>query len=96
VEEYVSVTIISPHHDEIRQFVKTELGVGITVFTGNQGYGKSGEVQHQEILYTVITRLEISRLKHAIEKLDPHAFVVMSNVRSIRGGAIRKRAGDLH
>lgn len=96
VEEYVSVTVVSPHHEEIRAFITRELGIGITVFTGNQGYGKRGETQHQEILYTVITRLEISRLQHAIEKIDPHAFVVMGNVRGIRGGAIKKRAVDLH
>lgn len=96
LEEFVSVTIISPHNEEIRHFIKAELGVGVTIFTGNQGYGKRGEVQHQEILYTVITRLEISRLQQAIEKIDSHAFVVMGNVRGIRGGAIKKRGGDFH
>lgn len=96
LEEFVSVTIISPHNEEIRHFIKSELGVGVTIFTGNQGYGKRGEVQHQEILYTVITRLEISRLQQAIEKIDAHAFMVMGNVRGIRGGAIKKRGADIH
>jgi uncharacterized membrane-anchored protein YitT (DUF2179 family) len=97
VEEYVGVTIISTHHHEIRQFIAGDLHGGVTAFAGGTaGHGKRGEMSKQEILYTVITRLEITRLQHAIEKIDPNAFVVMGNVRGIKGGAIRKRAGDIH
>lgn len=97
VEEYVGVTIISSHHPEIRQFIIDELHGGVTAFAGGSAsHGKRGEMSKQEILYTVITRLEITRLHHAVEKIDPNAFIVMGNVRGIKGGAIRKRAADLH
>ena len=44
------------------------------------------------ILYTVITRLELSKLKAEIEKIDSNAFVVMSSVNDTKGGMIKKRS----
>lgn len=44
-----------------------------------------------EIIYTVITRLEVNKLTIEIEKIDPEAFVVMSTVKDTRGGMIKKR-----
>jgi uncharacterized membrane-anchored protein YitT (DUF2179 family) len=91
IEEYTGVTIISPHHDEIRQMIINEMGRGITVYRGRRGYGKSGERRDEDILYTVITRLELSKLKTEIEKIDTNAFVVMSSVKDTKGGMIKKR-----
>jgi uncharacterized membrane-anchored protein YitT (DUF2179 family) len=44
-----------------------------------------------DIIYTVVTRLELNKLKTEIEKIDPHSFVVMSSVRDTKGGMIKKR-----
>jgi len=92
IEEYTGVTIISPKHTEIRQMVVNVMGRGVTVYKGRRGYGKRGETDaDMDIVYTVITRLEISRLNAEIEKIDPFAFVVMSSVKDTRGGMIKKR-----
>jgi uncharacterized membrane-anchored protein YitT (DUF2179 family) len=91
IEEYTGVTIISPHHDEIRQMITNEMGRGITIYHGRRGYGKTGEKGDMDILYTVITRLELSKLKTEIEKIDSNAFVVMSSVKDTQGGMIKKR-----
>ena len=96
LEEYVGITIISNHHEEIHHFIVDEIHAGVTTYAGNRGFGKSGESHRKEILYTVITRLELTRLQHGIDRIDPHAFVVTGHVRTIKGGAIRKRGGDLH
>lgn len=94
IEEYTGVTIISPHHDEIRQMIVNDLGRGVTVYRGRRGHGKSGETKDVDILYTVITRLELSKLKAEIEKIDSNAFVVMSSVNDTKGGMIKKRPLD--
>lgn len=91
IEEYTGVTIISHHHAEIRQMIINDLGRGVTTYRGKSGYGKHGLVHDVDILYTIITRLEISRLNVEIEKIDPHAFVVMSSVKDTKGGMIKKR-----
>jgi uncharacterized membrane-anchored protein YitT (DUF2179 family) len=91
IEEYTGVTIISPHHDEIQQMIVNDLGRGVTVYRGRRGHGKSGETNDVDILYTVITRLELSKLKAEIEKIDSNAFVVMSSVNDTKGGMLKKR-----
>jgi uncharacterized membrane-anchored protein YitT (DUF2179 family) len=42
-------------------------------------------------VYTVITRLELNKLKTEIEKIEPNAFIVMSSVKDTLGGVIKKR-----
>lgn len=91
IEEYTGITIISPHHEEIRQMIINQLGRGVTVYRGRRGYGKTGDTYDADILYTVITRLEISRLNAEIEKIDSDAFVVMNSVSDTKGGMIKKR-----
>lgn len=91
IEEYTGVTIISTHSDEIRQMIINTIGRGVTVYNGKRGFGKKGESKDIEIVYTVVTRLELNRLSTEIEKIDPHAFVVMSSIKDTKGGMIKKR-----
>jgi uncharacterized membrane-anchored protein YitT (DUF2179 family) len=93
IEEYTGVTIISHRNQEISRFITEALGAGITVYKGVSGYGKSGHVARDtNILYTVITRLELSRLKHEVKLIDPRAFIIMQTVIDAKGGMIRRKA----
>ena len=93
IDEYTGVTIISRRSEEISQWITGTLGAGITVYRGVRGFGKSGHVAHDtNILYTVITRLEVSRLKAEIKAIDPRAFIIMNAVIDAKGGMIRKKA----
>ncbi len=91
IEEYTGITIVSSHSDEIRTMVTEKLGMGVTVYKGKRGFGKHGYQNDTDIIFTVITRLEISKLRSEIEKIDPNAFVVMNSVKDTRGGMIKKR-----
>jgi uncharacterized membrane-anchored protein YitT (DUF2179 family) len=92
VEEFTGVTIISTHSDEIADFIKLKMGRGLTIYSGRRGFGKRGEnFVATDILFTVVTRLEISRLTNAIEKIDPNAFIVMQSIRDTKGGMVKKR-----
>ena len=91
IEEYMGATIISSHHEEIRQMIIGVMGRGVTVYKGQRGFGKQGEKTEVDIVYTVLTRLELNKLNTEIEKIDPYAFVVMSSVKDTRGGMIKKR-----
>ena len=92
IEEYTGVTIISVKSEAIRTAVTETLGRGVTIYKGERGYsGGNFENRELNILYTVVTRLEINRLNQEIEKIDPSAFVVMSSIKDTRGGMIRKR-----
>lgn len=91
IEEYIGVTIISTHSDEIRQMVINNMGRGVTIYNGKRGFGKTGESKEIDIVYTVVTRLELNKLNTEIEKIDPSAFVVMSSIKDTKGGMIKKR-----
>lgn len=92
VEEYIGVTIVSQYSEQIRVLVTEQLGRGVTVYNGKGGYGKHGRnLNNVDILYTVITRLEIARLQAEVEKIDPEAFMVMSSIKDTKGGMIKKR-----
>ncbi|MBC7449989.1 MAG: YitT family protein [Cytophagales bacterium] len=91
IDEYIGITIVSSHSEEIRNMIINDMGKGITVYKGKRGYGKHGHVDDLDIIYTVITRLEISKLNTEIEKLDPNAFVVMNSVKDTKGGMVKKR-----
>src|SRR5215510_557826 len=43
IEEYTGVTIISSHHEEIKQMIIDELGRGVTLYKGKGGFGKQGQ-----------------------------------------------------
>ncbi|MDD2793068.1 MAG: YitT family protein [Sediminibacterium sp.] len=90
-QEDTGVTIVSSHNDEIRQMIIDNMGRGVTVYNGKRGYGKKGEVKEIDIVYTVVTRLELNKLNTEIEKIDPNAFVVMSSIKETKGGMIKKR-----
>lgn len=91
IEEYIGVTIISTQSEDIRQTIIDKLGRGVTIYRGNGGYGKRGQSKEIDIIYTVITRLELNKLNAEIESIDPEAFVVMNAVKETRGGIIKKR-----
>lgn len=91
IEEYIGVTIISPHNDKIRQMIIDNMGRGVTIYKGKSGFGKNGEAKEMDIVYSVITRLELNKLHTELEKIDPNAFVVMSSIKDTKGGMVKKR-----
>lgn len=91
LEEYIGVTIISSHSEEIRQMIIYQMGRGVTIYQGKRGYTRMGESMDIDIVYTVITRLELQKLNEEIEKIEPNAFIVMNSVKDTKGGVIKKR-----
>lgn len=91
IEEFIGVTIVSKRSEEIKQMIVEHMHRGVTIYCGKHGIGKRGETQAIDIVYSVITRLEISTLNNEIEKIDPNAFIVMNSVKDTRGGMIKKR-----
>jgi uncharacterized membrane-anchored protein YitT (DUF2179 family) len=92
IEEYTSVIIVSHKSHLIKKAIIEKMGRGVTVLKGKSGYGKAGHRETDiDVLYTVITRLELQKLKTEIAKLDEEAFVVENSVNDIKGGMIKKR-----
>jgi len=92
-EEYIALTIISPESELIRKTLTLKLKKGVTVYKGKSGFGKRGSVDNEiDIIYTVVTRLEVHKIIDEIEKIDSKAFIVQHNINDTKGGMIKRRA----
>ena len=91
VEEYVGVTIVSNKHRELRLMITQKLRRACTIYAGKGGYGKNGNSYDKDIIYTVITRLELAKLQTEIDKIDRNAFIIMGVVKDLKGGMIKKK-----
>lgn len=76
LEEIKSVTVISAKSEEIRASILEELGLGLTITHGRGGYSKDA----REILHVIVERLDLADLKELILRIDPNAFLSVTNV----------------
>jgi uncharacterized membrane-anchored protein YitT (DUF2179 family) len=88
LNESKAVFIISEQAEKIAEVLMARLGRGVTVLHGKGGY--SGEAK--SVLYTVLTRLEIAKLKTIINEIDENAFVTIHDVHEVMEGKNQKRA----
>lgn len=92
IEEYTGVTIISSKSAQIREAITKKLGRGVTIYKGERGLEHSQfKNKDIDIIFTVVTRLEVSKLKEEIELIDHKAFIVMSMISDTKGGIIKQR-----
>ena len=88
IEEYNAIIIVSERNDEIREAIVRVLSRGVTIYNGRGGM--TGKPLH--ILYCVVTRLEIGRVKNVIREIDGSAFIVVHPLADATGGIIKKTA----
>jgi uncharacterized membrane-anchored protein YitT (DUF2179 family) len=88
IEEFTAITIMSGASQGIREAIVGEMGRGVTVYKALGG--KTGE--DREILYCVVTRLEIGGILRIIDRLDRDAFVVQHPLADVRGGFVHRHA----
>jgi uncharacterized membrane-anchored protein YitT (DUF2179 family) len=88
IEEYTALTIISGESAAIREAITGVLGRGVTVYKGQGGLSNAD----QEILYCVVTRLEIGKIKTIARGIDNNAFIVSHPLSDVEGGVVKKTA----
>ncbi|MBP8067045.1 MAG: YitT family protein [Pedobacter sp.] len=93
IQAFTGVTIVSEKSEEIKYQLVNELGRGITIFDGQRGFlpGKYDVSTKCEIIFTVITRLEMRKLKNLVYEIDPKAFVFANSIKEASGGIIKSR-----
>lgn len=91
-EEYTGVTIISGNSEQVKERLVMEMGKAITIYKGERGFMKeSFEISHEcDIVFTVITRLEVRKLKSLVESVDPKAFVFTNTIKEAAGGILKQ------
>ena len=96
LEAYTGVTVISGHSEIIKAKVVNHLGRSITIYKGERGYlpNNSEAASQVDIIFCVITRLELRKLKNLVFEIDKNAFVFANTIRDASGGIIKQR--NLH
>jgi uncharacterized membrane-anchored protein YitT (DUF2179 family) len=92
LEEYTAITIMSEKNDEIRLAIVRDLERGVTVYKGRGGLSDT----EQDILFCVVTRLEIGRVKSMVRDLDRRAFIVVNPLADAEGGVLKRLALNSH
>lgn len=93
VEEYTAITIVSTRSEEIKEALVNQLNRGVTVFSGHGGIGSTGATdENRQILYCVITRLEIGNIKGTVNRIDPNAFITTHTLSDVQGGLLKRQA----
>jgi uncharacterized membrane-anchored protein YitT (DUF2179 family) len=95
IEEFIGVTIISDYSKEIRKAIIQKLGRGVSVYMGKRGIIGKGAIEsglnNQDILFVVVTKLELAKLHREVETIDHNAFVVTHKLGSAKGGMLKKK-----
>lgn len=95
IEEYTGVFIISEQSEKIRKQIVIELGRGVTIFNGKRGLRGKKAQQHglndMDIIYTVVTKLELTKVRNIVNEIDPSCFMTTQSINSVKGGMIKTR-----
>lgn len=87
-EEFTALTIISKEFETVKSVIVNDFGKAITVYKGERGYLPSSFniKQDCDIVMTIVTRIEIHRIKEVIKELDPNAFFYVQRIKEVKGG----------
>lgn len=88
LEEYTAVIITSDKSEDIRAAIVRDLKRGVTIYKGRGG--ASGN--DQDILYCVVTRLEVGTVKNVVNAIDDTAFIVTHALGDATGGVVKRTA----
>ncbi|SNR14701.1 YitT family protein [Tenacibaculum jejuense] len=89
-ENYVGLMIVSKKSELIEHEFLKNIGLGITVYQGVKGYGKSGVIENNQIIHVVVNRINARRISRIIEQIDEDAFITEFDVNNVKGGKLKK------
>lgn len=95
-EEFTALNIISGECEDVKSLIVNHYGKAITVYKGERGYLPGAyEIKHDcDIVMTIVTRLEIHRIKEATLKIDPNAFFFVQRIKEVKGGIGKQTTKD--
>jgi uncharacterized membrane-anchored protein YitT (DUF2179 family) len=92
LEQYTALTIVSKEYEAVKSIIVNDFGKAISVYKGERGYlpGHFDENYDVDIVTTIATRLEIHRIKQAVLKQDPEAFIYVHSIKEVKGGIVKQ------
>ncbi len=92
-EEFTALNIISKDAEVVKSTIVNDFGKAISVYKGERGsLPGSFEIRDNcDIIMTVVTRLEVHRIKEAVSKIDPKAFMFVNSIKEVKGGIVKRK-----
>ncbi len=92
LEAHTGITIISAESEAIKYRLVNEMGKGITIYKGERGFlpGKFDISTECDIIFTVVSRLELRRLEKMVHQTDPKAFMFANTIKEASGGVLKQ------
>lgn len=87
IDESKAVLIVSEEYEDIAEAIMDRLGRGVTLLAGKGGYKEN----RTNVIYVVISRLEVAKLKSIIHGFDENALVTIGHV-EVSGKRYKKKA----
>lgn len=85
LEETKAAFIVSDEYHDISEDILDRLGRGTTMLSGRGGYTDS----EKEVIYVVVTRLEVTKLKNIVYNIDSNAFITIMDTHETRGARFK-------
>lgn len=86
MSEAKSVFIMSPKYEDIGKEIMKNLDKSVTYLSAEGGYSGA----KQKMVYCVITKIEIPKIKETVSAIDPSAFIAIENVHEVDGKRYKK------
>lgn len=93
-EKLICLSIIAPDSEKVKSIIVNDFNKAITIYKGERGnLPGSYNIKHDcDIIVAVVTRLELHKIKKAINAAEPKAFMFVQNVREVGGGIVSKKS----
>ncbi|MEI2665480.1 YitT family protein [Rossellomorea sp. LJF3] len=85
MDETKAVIIVSDHYLDVSDAILQRLGRGTTMLKGRGGYTDNDK----EVIYVVVTRLEVTKLKSVVSDVDPDAFITIMSTQETKGARFK-------
>ncbi|PFA62433.1 hypothetical protein CN378_20865 [Bacillus sp. AFS015802] len=85
MDETKAVIIVSDHYLDVSEAILHRLGRGTTMLKGRGGYTD----HDKEVIYVVVTRLEVTKLKSLVSDVDPNAFITIMSTQETKGARFK-------
>ena len=88
LDEMKGLLIVTSQYDEMARCITQDMGRAVTLLSGEGAYKR----EKTKILYCVVSRLELAKVKEAVHNVDPRCFVSIFDIREAHGGLFRRRS----
>lgn len=88
LDEMKGLLIVTAHHDEVSRCITHDMGRAVTLLNGEGAYKREKTM----VLYCVVSRLEVTKVKEAVRRVDPHSFISIFDINEAHGGLFKRRS----